>query len=65
MIRINREFCLTDSTVNCYGYRLLTSGLQLDRSRPSWALILFVFGAGALAGTALGLRLAARITGRQ
>lgn len=35
MIRINREFCLTDSTVNCYGYRLLTSGLQLDRFRPA------------------------------
>ena len=34
MKRINREFCLTDSTVNCYGYRLLTDGLELDRYRP-------------------------------
>lgn len=35
MKRINREFCLTDSTVNCYGYRLLTDGLELDRFRPA------------------------------
>ena len=35
MIRINREFCITDSSVNAYGYRLLTSGLDLDRFRPS------------------------------
>lgn len=34
MIRINREFCLTDESVNCYGYRLLTSGLEIDRYRP-------------------------------
>ncbi|MDR2472153.1 MAG: phage protease [Tannerella sp.] len=32
--RINKEFCLTDSTVNCYGYRLLTEGLQMDRFTP-------------------------------
>lgn len=34
MKRINREFCLTDDSVNCYGYRLLTSGLEIDRYRP-------------------------------
>ena len=34
MQRVNREFCLTDDSVNCYGYRLLTSGLQLDKYRP-------------------------------
>lgn len=34
MIRINREFCLTDSSLNAYGYRLMTSGLELDRFRP-------------------------------
>lgn len=34
MKRINREFCLTDESVNCYGYRLLTSGLEIDRYRP-------------------------------
>lgn len=34
MKRINREFCLTDESVNCYGYRLLTSGLQLDAYKP-------------------------------
>ena len=34
MKRIDREFCLTDSSVNCYGYRLLTDGLELDRYRP-------------------------------
>lgn len=34
MIRINREFCLTDNSVNCYGYRLLTEGLLLERFNP-------------------------------
>ena len=34
MIRINREFCLTDNSVNCYGYRLLTEGLEIDKFRP-------------------------------
>ncbi len=33
--KIDREFCLTDDSVNVYGYRLLTSGLQLDRFTPS------------------------------
>lgn len=26
--KIDKEYCLTDSTVNCYGFRLLTSGYQ-------------------------------------
>lgn len=34
MKRIDREFCLTDNSVNCYGYRLLTDGMELDRYRP-------------------------------
>ncbi|MCR4604185.1 MAG: phage protease [Prevotella sp.] len=34
MIKVDKEFLLTDETVNCYGYRLLTSGLQLDRFDP-------------------------------
>lgn len=34
MQRINREFCLTDNSVNCYGYRLLTEGLELDKYKP-------------------------------
>lgn len=32
--KIDKEFCLTDDSVNVYGYRLLTSGLQLDRFNP-------------------------------
>lgn len=32
--KIDREFCLTDDSVNVYGYRLLTSGLRLDRFTP-------------------------------
>lgn len=34
MKKIDKEFLLTDDSVNCYGYRLLTSGLQLDRFDP-------------------------------
>ena len=33
--KIDREFCLTDDSVNVYGYRLLTGGLQLDRFTPA------------------------------
>lgn len=29
--KIDREFCLTDNSVNVYGYRLLTEGLMLDQ----------------------------------
>jgi hypothetical protein len=32
--KIDRDFCLSDSTVNCYGFRLLTSGCQLERFNP-------------------------------
>lgn len=28
--KIDKEFCLTDSSVNCYGFRLLTSGYQRE-----------------------------------
>jgi hypothetical protein len=33
--KIDREFCLTDESVNVYGYRLITSGLQLERFKPA------------------------------
>jgi hypothetical protein len=33
--KIEKEFCLTDDSVNCYGYRLLTEGLQLERFSPA------------------------------
>lgn len=32
--KIDKEFLLSDDTVNCYGYRLLTSGLRLERFNP-------------------------------
>lgn len=32
--KIEKEFCLSDDSVNVYGYRLLTSGLQLERFTP-------------------------------
>lgn len=34
MIKVEKEFLLTDDCVNCYGYRLLTSGLMLEKFRP-------------------------------
>ncbi len=34
MIKVDKEVLLTDETVNCYGYRLLTSGLLLERFEP-------------------------------
>ncbi|MDR3328405.1 MAG: phage protease [Prevotellaceae bacterium] len=33
--KINKEFCISDDSVNVYGYRLLTSGLKLDRFNPA------------------------------
>ncbi len=33
--KIDKEFCLTDNTLNVYSYRLLTEGLQLDRFNPA------------------------------
>lgn len=33
--KIEKEFCITDDSVNVYGYRLLTSGLMLDRFKPA------------------------------
>ncbi|MDR0814766.1 MAG: phage protease [Bacteroidales bacterium] len=38
--KIEREFCLTDDSVNCYGYRLLTSGMLLDRFTPAIGLLM-------------------------
>ena len=34
MIKVGKEFLLTDDSVNCYGYRLLTSGLILEKFNP-------------------------------
>ena len=34
MRKIDLEFCLSDDTVNVYGYRLLTRGVKLDRFLP-------------------------------
>jgi len=33
--KIDKEYCLTDNSVNVYGYRCLTEGLQLDRYKPA------------------------------
>ena len=33
--KIDREFCLTDNSVNVYGYRMLTEGLQLDQFKKN------------------------------
>lgn len=34
MKKIDREFCISDDSVNVYGYRLLTSGFELSRFTP-------------------------------
>lgn len=34
MRKVDKEFLLTDDSVNCYGYRLLTSGLRLEKFNP-------------------------------
>lgn len=33
--KIDKEFCFTDESVNVYGYRCLTSGLQLDEVKKN------------------------------
>lgn len=33
--KIEKEYCLTDNSVNCYGYRLLTEGFLMDRFKPA------------------------------
>lgn len=33
--KINKEFCITDNSVNYYGYRLLTEGFLLNNFNPS------------------------------
>lgn len=35
MTKIEKEFLLSDDSVNCYGYRMLTAGLQLERFKPA------------------------------
>ena len=34
MKKIDREFCISDDSVNVYGYRLLTSGFELEKFNP-------------------------------
>jgi len=33
--KIDREFILSDSSVNVYGFRLLTSGYQIDEYKKN------------------------------
>jgi hypothetical protein len=33
--KIDKEFCLTDNSVNVYGYRLLSEGCELERFNPA------------------------------
>ncbi|MDD4992158.1 MAG: hypothetical protein PHR83_08005 [Paludibacter sp.] len=33
--KINKEYCLTDNSVNVYSYRCLTEGIQLNRYTPA------------------------------
>lgn len=33
--KIEKEFCLTDNSVNCYSYRLLSEGFLLDKFNPA------------------------------
>ena len=33
--KIDKEFCLTDNSVNVYGYRLLTAGLDLAQYKKN------------------------------
>lgn len=35
MIKIDKEFLMTDNSLNCYGYRLLTEGLLLEKFKPA------------------------------
>jgi hypothetical protein len=44
--KIDIEFCLTDSSVNVYGYRLLTTGLQLKKFRPAIGFLMHSRGGG-------------------
>lgn len=34
MIKLNKQFVLSDNSVNCYGYRLLTDGLDMSKFVP-------------------------------
>ena len=38
--KIDKEYCLTDDTVNVYGYRCLTKGFQVDRFKPAIGLLM-------------------------
>lgn len=46
MRKIDREYCLSDDTVNVYGYRLLTRGLKLDRYNPPIGYLMHDRGKG-------------------
>ena len=38
--KIDKEYCLTDNSVNVYGYRCLTEGFQMDRFKPAIGLLM-------------------------
>ena len=38
--KIDKEYCLTDNSVNVYGYRCLTAGFQVDRFKPAIGLLM-------------------------
>jgi len=38
--KIDKEYCLTDNSVNVYGYRCLTEGFQADRFKPAIGLLM-------------------------
>lgn len=44
--KIDKEFCLTDNSVNCYGYRLLTEGFLMERFRPAIGYLMHNRGGG-------------------
>jgi len=48
VIKVNKEFCVSDSSVNCYGYRLLTSGFQQDKFNPAIGFLMHDRKAGVI-----------------
>ena len=44
--KIDKEYCLTDNSVNVYGYRLLTEGFQQDRFNPAIGFLMHNRDAG-------------------
>jgi len=44
--KIDKEFCLTDNSVNVYGYRMLTAGCVLERFNPAIGFLMHDRDAG-------------------